>query len=87
MSEVAEGPETNTSGRPVSLTSGATRAIAAGRVRLDLVFSDDAQVDVGDEGEGSPPVGRAGGEHERARLRHRERASGERGVEGVQLGR
>ena len=32
-------------------------------------------------------VGRAGGEHERARLRDCERAAGERGAQGVELGR
>ncbi len=87
MSEVADGPETKTTGRPSSRMRPAIRGIAAGRSGSTWSSRDDAEVDVGDEREGSPPVGRAGGEHERARLRDRERAAGERGVEGVELGR
>ena len=87
MSDVAEGPETKTTGRPESRTTPAMRGIAAGRSGSIWSSRTTQMIDVGDEREGSPPVGRAGGEHERPRLGDRERAAGERGVQGVELGR
>ena len=81
MSEVAEGPETRVSGRR-SRASALRVSIASGRSSTICSSRDDADVEVGDEGERTPPLARAGGEDDRAGLGDREGAAGEDAVEG-----
>ena len=81
MSLVADGPLIQVSGRP-----GSSRARASGTRRDDLLGRHQAQVVVGDEGQGAPSLARRSVEDDGARLGDRNGGAGDDAVHGVERG-
>ena len=85
MSDVAEGPETNVTGRRSSPQARREPPHRRRDAVDDLRLLDDAEVQVGDERQRAAALARAGVEDERAGLGDRERAAGDGGADLVQL--
>ena len=81
MSLVAEGPLIQVSGR-----DGSSSVERVGHVGDDLVGVDDADVEVGHQGDRATALAGAVVEHDRAGLGDAEPGAGDDGVEGVELG-
>ena len=85
MSEVADGPETNVTGRRSSAQVAGESAHRGRERRPRPGGLDDAEVEVRHEREGAAALPRAGVEDDRPGLGDRERAAGHRAVHLVEL--
>ena len=85
MSEVADGPETSTSGRPVATVLEAADELGHGLD--DLALPHDADVQVGQQRQRPPTLARPAVEGERARRGARQRAGRQGAVQPVELPR
>ena len=85
MSEVADGPETSTSGPALARSLEAARQLGHGLD--DLVRATTQTWRSGDERQRAPPLARAAVEGDRAGVRAGRRAGRERAVQRVELAR
>ena len=80
MSEVAEGPEIQVRGRPGSPADSPERGDGLGDDPDDLVLADHAEVIVGQERQGPPPLARPAVEDDRPGLGDPQGAAGQDAV-------